>query len=61
MYIASWVPALSLLAVPSLAFQEADVLTEGIVIAESTSVAGFLDGPKLSTISANETTYDWYE
>lgn len=53
--------AVSLLAVPSLAVMVADVLTTGPVVAESTSssVKGYLDGPKLSPVTANETSYDW--
>lgn len=54
--------ALSLFAIPSrAAVQEDDVVFVGKVVAEATSVSGFLDAPKLSPVSANETSYDWYE
>lgn len=61
MHIFTLSAVLSLLAVPCLATEVADILYEGVVIAESTSVEGYLDAPKLNTTTANETSYDWYE
>lgn len=60
----SRVAALLLLAVPSLAQYaavnvESDALYNGTVIPEATSITGYLDAPKLSSTTANETTYDW--
>ncbi|KAH8668589.1 hypothetical protein BX600DRAFT_548910 [Xylariales sp. PMI_506] len=37
-----------------------DNLTVGAVKPEAISVTGGLDGPKLSPIAANETSYDWW-
>jgi hypothetical protein len=52
--------ALSLLAIPTLAAK--DVLTTGPVVAESISspIKGYLDAPKLTPVTANDTSYDWY-
>jgi hypothetical protein len=62
MRVSTRVAALSLLALPSFAADEADSLYLGPVVAESTSsyATGTLDGPKLDPVTANLSSYDWY-
>lgn len=43
----------------SLVFTAKDNFTIGTSVAETLSMEGGLDQPKLSPIAANETTYDW--
>jgi hypothetical protein len=61
MFISPLVAVLSLLPIGSLAAEEADVLFDGTVVAESISVEGYLDAPKLIPTTANESSYDWYD
>ena len=61
MYLAPVLSAIWLFAFPRLAIKQADTFYEGEVVAEATTSAReYLDAPKLSTTTANETTYDWY-